>query len=318
MTTRARRHEPATARHGARWRVAALAAGLLLGAAWAAGPAVAQEFVETRESAYNSIFIKRSGDYLSMVFGHNQKLFTESAVNTKDPLELPVAYNRLMTVALAYQPKTASVLEIGLGGGSTAWYLHQTFPDMTVTAVELDPVVIELAQKYFFVRPDERLKLVEQDGRLHLVRRPETYDLIMVDAYRGPFVPFHLLTKEFFAKAKERLNPGGVLAQNVEPSTMIYDSAIATIASVFEHVDVYPAQFNYVAIAYDGPQKTDAELAARAAAIDGARAPRYALAGMVTDRRPVEQVAGQVFTDDFAPVEMLNATERHNHPDLPQ
>jgi spermidine synthase len=99
---------------------------------------------------------------------------------------------------------------------------------------------------------NERLKLHAQDGRIFLVRSKATYDAVFLDAYRGPFVPFHLLTKEYFELIKKRLKPGGVVAQNVEPSTMVLDSAIKTIGTVFSNVDTYEAGGNVVIIAYDG------------------------------------------------------------------
>ena len=85
-------------------------------------------------------------------------------------------------------------------------------------------------------------------GRSYMLKANATWDVIMIDAYRGPFVPFHLLTKEFFQLAKTKLNPGGVVVQNVEPTTMLFESAMATIKSVFANVDVYDAGGNIVTI----------------------------------------------------------------------
>ncbi len=290
-------------------RLAAVAAALTV----PAGMAEAQDgIVETVESPYNTIIIGKQGNYVSLLFGYNRRLYTESLANVTDPLELPVDYTQYMTMAMTYAAEPRSLLEIGLGGGSTVWYLHNTFPALDLTVIELDPSVIEMAQKYFFVTPGDGLEIIARDGRIGMVRAQETFDAILVDAYRGPFVPFHLLTQEFFEIAKSKLSPGGVVVQNIEPTTMLYDAAIATIHSVFDNVDVYPAGGNYVVLAYDGPPKTDAELAARAAALDGEFNPRYPFATMLAHRQVAEPGDGQVLTDDFAPVEMLNATQRHN------
>lgn len=291
---------------------AAILASAAMISLWLSRPSGAITFKESRESQYNSIFISSNGPYISMMFGHNRKLYTESVANTNDEKELPVEYTRYMTVALAYRPDFERILEIGLGGGSTAWYIHKTFPQSTITVVELDPIVVELAQKYFFIKPVENFQIEVLDGRMFLTRTTSKYDIIMIDAYRGPFVPFHLLTKEFFQKAKERLSPGGIVAQNVEPTTMLYDSAITTIASVFENVEIYRASGNYVAIAYDGPRKSAEELEKRAKQIDQSFQPRYPITIMVGERTFPEKNSGKVMTDDFAPVEMLNATQRHN------
>jgi spermidine synthase len=294
------------------------AAGFLAGA-FAAPAAFAQsggrdgDLIERRESRYNTIFVRRQGPYIAMMFGVNRRLFTESLYNPRDPRELPVAYTRYMTAALAYPTQLSNVLEIGLGGGRTAHYLHLHMPQVRITCVELDPEVIALAQRHFGVRQDQRLRIVERDGRMFLRQAQDRYDLIMVDAYRGTFVPFHLLTREFFLTAKRKLAPGGAVAQNIEPSTMLFPSAVATLKAVFANVDLYQAEGNVVAIAYDGAAKTGAQLRARAQALQTAHRFRHNLTPLLSARRIAPARAGaRVLTDDFAPVESLRAIDRHN------
>ncbi|MEM1300568.1 MAG: spermidine synthase, partial [Pseudomonadota bacterium] len=127
------------------------------------------------------------------------------------------------------------------------------------------------------------------------------------------FVPFHMLTREFYQTAKRRMKPGGVLAQNIEPTTMLFDAAIATLASVFEHVELYPASGNVVAVAYDGPHKDADGLAKRARALQEAHDFYYPLPDLLSSRRILTTVPGSdPLVDDFAPVEMLKSIERHN------
>ncbi|MDX2265473.1 MAG: fused MFS/spermidine synthase [Hyphomicrobiales bacterium] len=279
-----------------------------------AGACLAAQPIERVESQYNLILIfKRASEYI-MTFGYNKALYTETVFDETDELALPVDYTRHMTLAMAYAAgPVRRVLEIGTGGGRTAWYLHKLFPKTEVTTVELDPEVVRLAKKYFQVREEPGFRIVTADGRLALTQQQSGVDVILVDAYRGPFVPFHLLTKEFFQAAKAKLRPGGVMAQNVEPSTMVFDSAIATIKSVFQNVDFYPSSGNVVIVAYDGPKLTRDQLAARAAARQGECQCRYDLTQLIRDRRePDGGLKGDVLTDDFAPVETLKAVERHN------
>ncbi len=293
--------------------------GLMIGAgaaaalAFAPGAQAQTRLIEKRESRYNTIYIRQEGDYIGMIFGVNRKLFTESLYNPIDPRELPVVYTRYMTVALAYLPALTSALEIGLGGGRTASYLNRHVPALSLTSVELDDQVIAMAKKYFGVKETPTLKLVAKDGRSYLRTDKEKHDLIMIDAYRGTFVPFHLLTKEFFQLAKSRLKPGGVVAQNIEPTTMLYEPAIATIKSVFAHVDTYYADGNIVAIAYDGPVRTDAALKARAEALQKTYKFRHDLPPLLTARKAdIKAPSAKPLTDDFAPVEALRAQERSN------
>jgi spermidine synthase len=268
--------------------------------------------IEERASTYNNIYVYKDGADVIMTFGHNRRFYTESIFDSTNELALPVTYTRYMTVGLAYASAADNLLEIGFGGGRTAWYLHKHMPALDITCVELDPAVVELAQKHFGVRPEDRFKIDVSDGRNYMVKSPETWNVIMIDAYRGPFVPFHLLTEEFYRIVKSKLKQGGVVVQNVEPTTMMFDSAMATIQKVFANVEVYDAAGNIVTVAYDGPRRTQEELTARAEALQKQHKFVYPLAAFLPERRAVKRSPGKVLTDDFAPVESLLAIEKHN------
>jgi len=280
-------------------------------------PTLAQDFegklLDSQESKYNSIFIYQNGDLVSMTFGHNRRIFTESIFDTKDPRSLPVEYTRFMTVPVAYVNKPSDILEIGFGGGRTAWYLHEFLPNSQITSVELDPDVVALAKKYFGIRNDPHFNVVINDGRLFLNNNIRLYDFILVDAYRGPFVPFHLLTKEFYETVKNHLKPGGVIAQNVEPTTMLFDAAVVTVKAVFQNVDLYDAQGNVVMVGYDGPLRSESGLVASAKEKQARVDFKYPLPDLISQRRVLSRdPEAKVLTDDFAPVESLKAIERHN------
>jgi spermidine synthase len=274
--------------------------------------AAADRLLEKRESLYNNIFVFRDGDTVSMTFGQNKRYFTESSIKLSDPKALIIEYAPYMTMGLAYAPKAERILEIGLGGGSIVSYLTASLPDSTIVTVELDKDVVDLAKKYFKFKETDKLRAVVSDGRKFLMRNDERWDVILLDAYRGPFVPFHLLTKEFYALVKSRLNPGGVVVQNIEPSTMLFDSATATLHSVFPSVDFYDGVENVVAVGYDGPSLKQSELLARAANAQARYKLRYNLRKMAAMRRVLKRPIGKVLTDDFAPVETLRAIEKNN------
>lgn len=258
--------------------------------------------IARRESQYATTYVDRDGAYLTMRFGVNSCIFTETRYNPEDPAELPVVYTRYMTAALAYAARTARIVEIGLGGGRLASYLHDFLPEARLTCVELDPGVIELAVSHFGVRPGPRLELVAGDGRVFMARARETFDVILVDAYQGTMVPFHLVTREFYGILKRRMAAGGVVAQNIAPKILDALRMAATARGAFDHVDLYRAENNLVLIAYDGARKSDEELGARAAALQSARALRYPLAPMLAERIADVVADEREFTDDFAPV----------------
>ena len=295
----------------------------LLGAGLAPQDASAQEgallmrrdgLLEKVDSEYNTILVEKQGPYISLNFGYRNNRYTESAVDLTRPDELVVPYTRYMSVALAYrQAPVRRIALVGLGGGRTIRYLVDQLPGAQADVAELDPSVIALARKYFGVESTARLHISNKDGRVFLNQSRERYDLILIDAYRGPFVPFHLTTREFYTLVRDRLSEGGVVAQNVEPSTMFFDSAHATMKAVFGSVDSFEANGNVVLVGYAGPRLSDAELAKRAGAFQQSAHLKYDLRELIRVRHDVQAAAdAKVLTDDFAPVEMLKTVRRHN------
>lgn len=299
--------------------------GALAGTLLAIGAASAQapRLLESRESLYNNIYVFEKPPEIALTFGHNKKFYAESIFDTRDDRVLPVPYTRLMTAALMYAKNVHSILEIGSGGGRIAWYLHRFLPDVRVTSVELDPAVVELSRKYFGITDEPNFVVETRDGRLFLSQSKDKYDVILIDAYRGPFVPFHLLTREFYQIVKDHLAEGGVVMQNIDPDTMLFDSAVKTIGAVLPQIELYKpddkSDDNIVTVAYDGPERKAEDLAAVAGERDKALGLRYPLAGMLAERKRIDlndtqtiNAKATVLTDDFAPVETLKAIEQHN------
>lgn len=271
--------------------------------------------LEKVESEYNTIFVEKRGPLVLMAFGYRANRYTESVIDLLHPADLPVVYTRYMTTAMLYHPATIKrIALVGLGGGRTISYLIDHLPQAEADVAELDPAVIRLAKDYFGVDNTDRLQIHARDGRVFLMRSKERYDLVLLDAYRGPFVPFHLTTQEFYQLVKARLAPGGVVAQNVEPTTMFFDSAYKTMQSVFENIDAYRGGNNIVLIGYSGPKLTAEELQRRAALADEKLRLRYPLSELIKARQNDLTIAtdAKLLTDDFAPVEVLKTVDRHN------
>src|SRR5436305_930297 len=167
--------------------------------------------VERVASLYNDISVYRQPDgKLVLSFGARRLHYIESIVNPNDELDLPVTYTQSMSAGLAYAANLGDAAIIGLGGGRTAWYHHKSVPSLHMTAVELDPEVIRLAGQYFKVRPEANFDIANEDGRVYLARSDRHFDILLIDAYRGPFVPFHLLTTEFYQLVAAPPQPGAL------------------------------------------------------------------------------------------------------------
>jgi len=261
------------------------------------------------ETEYNDIFITKRRDELMMSFQLKGYDYTESIANLADFDDLPVRYTQVMTVGVVYPPEIKKVLMIGLGGGSISSYLGRFLPDVQIDTVEVDPGVIAAAKKYFGIIETPRVRYLEGDGRVFLNRRKETYDLILLDAFQGGYVPFHLLTKEFYALLKQRLAPGGAAAFNVHDGTKLYASTLVTLRAVFPGVHLYPSgqgEMITVVTAEPAPDKTT--LAERAKRLQEQFRFRFELPALLARRteKSGAMQTGELLTDDFAPVNLYD------------
>jgi spermidine synthase len=139
---------------------------------------------------------------------------TQSGVNLAHPERSVVGYDDGLLAALAFRPGIRRVCVIGLGGGSFPRAFSRMRPEAEIDSVEIDPVVRDVALKYFLYKETDRVRTVIADGRVFLSRPGPPYDLIVLDAFNSTGVPFHLTTREFFEIARRRLTPDGILAAN--------------------------------------------------------------------------------------------------------
>jgi spermidine synthase len=199
-------------------------------------------------------------------------------------------------------PRRIAVL--GNAAGTTARAYGELFPSTFVDGVEIDGEVTEIGHRFFDMR-NPRLTTFTDDARPFLRRTDRRYDVIMVDAYRQPYIPFYLTTREFFELARDRLAPGGLVLVNAghpKGSTDLEEVLGATMAAVFPTVLRDPAEpTNTVLIATMAEGGAD-RLAAQVERLPEPIRPRAReAAARIGPRLP----GGRVYTDDLAPVEWL-------------
>jgi predicted O-methyltransferase YrrM len=194
---------------------------------------------------------------------------------------------------------------LGNAAGTTARAYGEFFPDTYVDGVEIDGELTEIGREYFGLRDRPGLRLHTDDARPFLRAADRSWEAIMVDAYRQPYIPFYLTTREFFALVRDRLEPGGVAIVNAghpEGSTQLEEMLTAGLRTAFAHVARDPiTEFNTLLIAGDRPP--DAKRIAAAAEQADPRL-RPVLADTAARLGPALD-GGPVFTDDKAPVEWL-------------
>jgi spermidine synthase len=280
--------------------------------------APAQNYVERFDTLYNSLTIERSGTVVEMRARSRRGEYLESAVDLADPLRLVVPYTRTLYAGLLVAPDPQRVLMIGLGGGGFHRLFHHAFPDTTLHSVELDDKVRELAESRMGFRSNERLPVTIMDGRLFVKRNRETWDWIILDAFRGGFVPPHLKTQEFYEECAARLGERGVFITNLHPDTELYLADIKTLQSVFRQVALFRTanRGNVIALGvkYRSPAIDDPSNWTPTSRYAERFGSRLDLANIAREhvKIPAQVSRAKVLTDDFAPVEFLSTIELNN------
>ncbi len=151
-------------------------------------------------------------------------------------------YVATLEIAKGYFDRPGTMLLIGLGGGTVAKNYSRV--GWRVDAVEIDPVVVDVARRFFgLTDADARVFVV--DGRKFLIGSRDAYDVIIMDAFGSSSIPFHLITRESFGLIASHLNPGGVLAVNLETlgwQDRIVRAVTATVREQFDHVLALPTE----------------------------------------------------------------------------
>ncbi len=143
------------------------------------------------------------------------KLDEDGKLKSYDDYESAVDYTSVLHAGMLFHEDPKTVLFIG-GGGGVAPTEFTTHYGMKADIAEIDPCVIDVARKHFFLNEGPDVKIHVNDGRRFVKNTDQKWDIIVLDAYTsGGRIPFHLVTKEFFELVKSRLNPGGLVVSNI-------------------------------------------------------------------------------------------------------
>ncbi len=199
-----------------------------------------------------------------------------------------------------------SLCLIGLAAGTISKQYSLVFGDIPIDGVEIDPAIVRVGRAYFAMN-EPNLNVVVADGRVFLAHIARRYDVVGIDAYRLPYIPWHLTTIEFFQQVRDHLSDEGVVAINVghtDSDWRLVEAMVATLGQVFPSVHVINVRdtFNAVVVATVQPSRAD-NLAAN---LPYMAHPLLVQAAQraVADLHPVAP-GRLVFTDDKAPVEYL-------------
>ena len=175
--------------------------------------------------------------------GKNRSLYLDgmrhSSMNLHDPMDLVIDYTEFFHLGMLLNPQTKDVLFVGGGGFTGPKNFLELYPETKIDVIELDADVIDIAKIYFGLEENSRLQIFNDDARKHLLAFDKKYDLIVLDAYAANYVPYHLLTDEFFEIVEQRLNTNGIVISNLIGSIEGENSPL--VRSVYKTIkDTFP------------------------------------------------------------------------------
>jgi spermidine synthase len=282
-------------------------------------PFYSGKVVYRKDTQYHRIAVVDSDQIRQLRFDSSY----QSATMLKDPYATVYDYTDYMQLGLAYNPAARNVLMIGLGGGTVAKRVRRDFPQVSVEIVELDPVVSQVARRYFSVPQDgPGLHTTIEDGRQFLLRDKRKWDVIMIDAYYADAIPFHMVTLEFLELARSRLSQDGVIVTNAigavrGEGSELFRSMYRTYRAVFPSVAVHPVDDprdyspsgigNIILVASEFRPPTKDDLARRWARRRQKVPKAVDLDWAIRSRweEPISSEGVPILTDDYAPTDAL-------------
>ena len=267
--------------------------------------------LDERETAYNFVQVVERGGARYLLLNEGQGIHS---VYQPDRLATFGTWDYFLVAPLFNAPadnaaQVESLALVGLAAGTISKQYTQVYGPLPIDGIEIDPGIVDVGRRYFDMN-EPNLNVIVEDGRWALARSDKTYSVICVDAYRLPYIPWHLATREFFEEARARLSDDGVLVINVGRTftdRRLIDAMASTLLSVFPSVHVVDVPETFNSILFATVQPTQASnLQANLALLDDSAHPllRDSAERAIANLQPTP-ASGIVFTDDVAAVEQL-------------
>jgi len=273
----------------------------------------AQGIIYEGESAYNYIQVQQINDYRILRLNEGQGIHSiyhpvvenyhgswEQVLVAPFFNEAPVPTSSLRSIAI-----------LGLAAGTNARQVYRVFPHARIDGFEIDPEIVALGYE-MFAMDVPTLQVFVEDARWGIAHTDQTYDLISIDAYRPPYIPWHLTTREFFQQTYQRLSPAGSLVINVArilDDRRLVDALFTTIQSVYPSVYIVdvPGTLNSIIFATRQPSQSDNLILNYIALSQSEDTPDLLLNSLETAILNIQPPppSGVLFTDDLAPVEWI-------------
>jgi spermidine synthase len=265
------------------------------------------------ESAYNYIQVLEQDGYRMLRLNEGQgvhSMWHPTELDFQGPWEQFLAAP-FFNPAPFQSGNVKNVALVGLAAGTVARQMTEVFGPIRIEGFEIDPEIIQVGRTYFEMT-EPNLEPIAQDGRWGLEKSESRYSIIGVDAYRPPYIPWHMTTVEFFQIVRDHLTEDGVMVINVGRSPQdrrLIDGLVGTISQVFPSIYVMDVPNSFNSMIYATAQPTQIEnlynnLIFLATQDEVHPLLLRSLERVVVHLRPTPE-SRVVFTDDLAPIEWI-------------
>ena len=287
---------------------------LLLPFAWLWTQGTVKEYpgqIFETESAYNYIQVIREGDCNYLLLNEGQAYHSFYCDGGRVP---SISVWSIMLAAPYFndpaQPiRLERMAVVGLAAGTIPKQFSQVFPALMIDGIELDPAIVQAGRDYFALN-EPNIQVIVGDGRYELNRLTGPYDIITIDAYKVPYIPWHLTTQQYFQEVRAHLAENGVVAINVGRAPhdrSLVEAMTNTLLTVFPtvHTIDIPNSLNSILVATAQPtDPANVALGLAQLSVDSDPLLRASLQTAVQNLVPTVSSA-ILFTDERAPVETL-------------
>lgn len=179
----------------------------------------------------------------------------QSVMLKSDPTSLLLSYTCTMMGFLLFKPEPKRIAMIGLGGGSLAKYCAKYLPEAHFIAVEINPQIISIRDKFHIPVDSVKFSILQADGADYVANKTDKVDVLLVDGFDESGQPAKLCSAGFYDNCYAKLNAGGVMAVNLLGSNIKFGTFTSRIRDSFDgKVVIVDCGFdtNNIAFAYKG------------------------------------------------------------------
>ncbi len=208
--------------------------------AWQSSAQIGVRQIHQERSLYRNIIVTEDSNRRCLRFtitrrtGQNQ-----SCRFLENPEQLVFPYAKMTLSSLLVQDNPERILIIGLGGGTLPAVYSTLFPEAEIIISEIDEAVLRVAKEFFDFEETDRIKVDIGDARVYVKRaglRDEKFDLVIIDAFNGEYIPEHLMTEEFLQEVQALLPENGMVVANTFSTSRLYDAESQTYHNVFGEI----------------------------------------------------------------------------------